>query len=49
MKNEDDDFGWGVVVNFSKKSNVKVRYPFHYKYVYLPAFSENKIKILFSL
>ncbi|KAL4617560.1 superkiller viralicidic activity 2-like 2 [Arapaima gigas] len=23
VKNEDDDFGWGVVVNFSKKSNVK--------------------------
>ena len=24
VKNEGDDFGWGVVVNFSKKSNVKV-------------------------
>ncbi|XP_066567713.1 exosome RNA helicase MTR4 [Amia ocellicauda] len=24
VKNDDDDFGWGVVVNFSKKSNVKV-------------------------
>lgn len=24
MKNEDADFGWGVVVNFCKKSNVKV-------------------------
>uniref|UniRef100_A0A3Q2Z7V1 Exosome RNA helicase MTR4 n=1 Tax=Hippocampus comes TaxID=109280 RepID=A0A3Q2Z7V1_HIPCM len=24
VKNEDADFGWGVVVNFSKKSNVKV-------------------------
>uniref|UniRef100_A0A8C6XTN6 Exosome RNA helicase MTR4 n=2 Tax=Elapinae TaxID=42168 RepID=A0A8C6XTN6_NAJNA len=24
VKNEDDDFGWGVVVNFSKKSNVKL-------------------------
>ncbi|XP_030326832.1 exosome RNA helicase MTR4 isoform X3 [Strigops habroptila] len=24
VKNEDNDFGWGVVVNFSKKSNVKV-------------------------
>ncbi|KAJ6669920.1 hypothetical protein lerEdw1_000469 [Lerista edwardsae] len=24
VKNEDEDFGWGVVVNFSKKSNVKV-------------------------
>uniref|UniRef100_A0A8C0PL09 Exosome RNA helicase MTR4 n=2 Tax=Canis lupus familiaris TaxID=9615 RepID=A0A8C0PL09_CANLF len=23
VKNEGDDFGWGVVVNFSKKSNVK--------------------------
>uniref|UniRef100_A0A673YFB7 Exosome RNA helicase MTR4 n=1 Tax=Salmo trutta TaxID=8032 RepID=A0A673YFB7_SALTR len=23
VKNEDADFGWGVVVNFSKKSNVK--------------------------
>ncbi|KAJ8405700.1 hypothetical protein AAFF_G00316800 [Aldrovandia affinis] len=23
VKNEEDDFGWGVVVNFSKKSNVK--------------------------
>ncbi|KAG7241150.1 hypothetical protein INR49_025893 [Caranx melampygus] len=23
VKNEDDDFGWGVVVNFCKKSNVK--------------------------
>ena len=23
MKNEGDDFGWGVVVNFSQKSNVK--------------------------
>lgn len=23
VKNEDDDFGWGVVVNFSKKSTVK--------------------------
>ncbi|KAM4809152.1 exosome RNA helicase MTR4 [Rhinophrynus dorsalis] len=23
VKSEDDDFGWGVVVNFSKKSNVK--------------------------
>lgn len=26
VKNEGDDFGWGVVVNFSKKSNVKVSY-----------------------
>lgn len=26
MKNEGDDFGWGVVVNFSKKSNVKVNF-----------------------
>lgn len=24
MKNEDADFGWGVVVNFCKKANVKV-------------------------
>ncbi|XP_044916661.1 exosome RNA helicase MTR4 isoform X3 [Felis catus] len=24
VKNEGDDFGWGVVVNFSKKSNVKI-------------------------
>lgn len=24
VKNEDADFGWGVVVNFCKKSNVKV-------------------------
>ena len=24
VKNEDSDFGWGVVVNFSKKTNVKV-------------------------
>lgn len=24
MKNEDADFGWGVVVNFNKKTNVKV-------------------------
>lgn len=24
VKNEDSDFGWGVVVNFCKKSNVKV-------------------------
>lgn len=24
VKNEDVDFGWGVVINFSKKSNVKV-------------------------
>lgn len=24
VKNEDIDFGWGVVINFSKKSNVKV-------------------------
>ncbi|KAM9329941.1 exosome RNA helicase MTR4 [Gastrophryne carolinensis] len=23
VKSEDDDFGWGVVVNFSRKSNVK--------------------------
>ncbi|XP_072920538.1 exosome RNA helicase MTR4 [Hemitrygon akajei] len=23
VKNEDDDFGWGVVINFNKKSNVK--------------------------
>lgn len=28
MKNEGDDYGWGVVVNFSKKSNVKVKYTF---------------------
>lgn len=28
VKNEGDDFGWGVVVNFSKKSNVKVKYIF---------------------
>lgn len=26
VKNEGDDFGWGVVVNFSKKSNVKVNF-----------------------
>ncbi|KAF3821681.1 hypothetical protein GH733_009723 [Mirounga leonina] len=26
VKNEGDDFGWGVVVNFSKKSNVKVNH-----------------------
>ena len=26
VKNEDSDFGWGVVVNFSKKTNVKVQY-----------------------
>lgn len=25
VKSEDADFGWGVVVNFCKKSNVKVR------------------------
>ena len=25
VKNEDADFGWGVVVNFCKKANVKVR------------------------
>lgn len=24
IKNEDADFGWGVVVNFSKKTNTKV-------------------------
>lgn len=24
MKYEDADFGWGVVVNFNKKTNVKV-------------------------
>ncbi|KAM9793209.1 exosome RNA helicase MTR4 [Syngnathus typhle] len=24
VKNEDADFGWGVVVNFSKKANVKI-------------------------
>lgn len=24
VKNEDTDFGWGVVVNFSKKTNTKV-------------------------
>lgn len=24
VKNEDADFGWGVVVNFNKKTNVKV-------------------------
>lgn len=24
VKNDDADFGWGVVVNFCKKSNVKV-------------------------
>ncbi|XP_048383170.1 exosome RNA helicase MTR4 [Stegostoma tigrinum] len=23
VKNDDDDFGWGVVINFNKKSNVK--------------------------
>lgn len=28
VKNEGDDYGWGVVVNFSKKSNVKVKYTF---------------------
>uniref|UniRef100_W5MVR2 Exosome RNA helicase MTR4 n=1 Tax=Lepisosteus oculatus TaxID=7918 RepID=W5MVR2_LEPOC len=25
VKNDDNDFGWGVVINFSKKSNVKVQ------------------------
>ncbi|MGH0172476.1 UNVERIFIED_CONTAM: hypothetical protein FKN15_005183 [Acipenser sinensis] len=25
VKNDEDDFGWGVVVNFSRKSNVKVK------------------------
>lgn len=29
VKNDDADFGWGVVVNFCKKSNVKVRVQLH--------------------
>lgn len=34
MKNEGDDFGWGVVVNFSKKSNVKVNHFLEGKMIY---------------
>lgn len=49
MKNEGDDYGWGVVVNFSKKSNVKVKYTFSPLPKYIPDsfFSESKIKHLF--
>lgn len=36
VKNEGDDFGWGVVVNFSKKSNVKVKYTFFPLEKYIP-------------
>lgn len=52
MKNEDDDFGWGVVVNFSKKSNVKVKYAFTLleKYVsYQFCLIFRKLNLLFSL
>ena len=35
VKNEDDDFGWGVVINFRKKANQKMSSPKDDSLVYI--------------